>query len=94
LTDRRKAVRRDRIGHLDHGELRELRAVANRLALQVGGVPLLTGTVAVFHAAVDALGELVLSAILMPAVSPNIFATFAFLSALSVVCHCCLSEKW
>ena len=57
-------------------------------------VLLLTGTVAVFQAMVDALGELVLSAMLNPAVSPNIFATFAFLSALSVVCHCCLNEKW
>ena len=39
-------------------------------------------------------GELLLSAVLMPFVSPNIFATLAFFSALSVVCHCCLNEKW
>ena len=46
------------------------------------------------HRARELLGELLLSAMLTPAVSPNIFATFAFLSALSVVCHCCLNEKW
>ena len=39
LANCRKAVRRDRIGHLDHGELRKLRAVADRLPLQVGGHP-------------------------------------------------------
>ena len=56
-------------------------------------VPLLTGTVAVFQADTDALGEFVLSAMLMPAVSPNMFATFAFLRAVSVVCHSCFQEK-
>ena len=54
---------------------------------------LFIGTVAVFQAVVDALGELVLSAMLMPAVSPNILATFTFSEHVSVVCHCCLSEK-
>ena len=42
----------------------------------------------------DALGELLLRAMLTPAVSPNRFWTLAFFNALSVVCHCCLSEKW
>src|SRR5271168_1332971 len=53
-----------------------------------------TGTVAAVHAVDDALGELLLSAVLMPLVSPNRFWTLAFFNALSVVCHCCLSEKW
>ena len=38
--------------------------------------------------------ELELSAMLMPAVSPNKFATFTFSRTRSVVCHCCLREKW
>ncbi len=51
-------------------------------------------TVAAFHAVLEAEGELLLSAMLMPAVSPNILATFTFSSVCSVVCHCCLREKW
>src|ERR1700729_990028 len=53
-----------------------------------------TNTVAAIQAVDDAVGELVLSAVLIPLVSPNIFLTLAFFRALKAVCHCCLNEKW
>ena len=56
-------------------------------------MPLFIGTVAAFHAVDDADGELVLSAMLMPAVSPNILVTFTFFSVLRAVCHCCLNGE-
>jgi hypothetical protein len=30
----------------------------------------------------------------MPAVSPNMLATFTFSRVCNVVFHCCLNEKW
>ena len=57
-------------------------------------VPLLIGTVAVFQPVNDAEGEFVLSAMLIPAVSPNMIGARSRSSSLvSAVCHCCLIEK-
>ena len=77
LPHGRKAVGRDRIRRLDHGELGHPR-IAESLSLQIGGGAAVQGTVAVFQAVDDVPGEFVLSAMFMPAVSPNIFATLAF----------------
>ena len=81
LADGRQAIGRDRVGHLDHGELRQLRTARQSGPGDRSVVLLFIGTVAVFQAVIDAHGELVLSAMLMPAVSPNILATFTFFRA-------------
>ena len=62
-----KAIGRDGIGRFDHGEL--AKAARCRVSVRRDMWPWLpfTGTVAAVHAVEDAAGELVLSAVLMPA---------------------------